>query len=491
MGNTIAETYTDELYLSKNELKTALHTSLIEGPWNEIAGYRKRFSVRLEMQTIKGHPMGAILTQAIRAKLNLVEVDFRRLINKMRTIAGDELADGDRLLRFAEMHDVAALEGKMNDPAIKAYLSSRYRPAGEEGHDRVINFGKTLAHFLAHAPIPADDQFLGTAYGLLLNTDALLSFYRESDPDGAAKRAALTNSDYPYCPFEKIPVLMDGLYAMIKNVGVPAILKAIVAFFYITALAPFESRNEELAILMAQDILAADDYGSEAFYLPFSALLVPSEKRENAILNTKRTGDVTYFLYYAISVLRARCNELMDELVRQGAEVYRKEAYLVDEGLEEPSDRGISSSERFDQMSLLDEAETPKPVRPAAPRPAPVPKAVERPTPAPKRVEPEPKPAGQEISLGRAPKALSDREVKEYTQYLLESNPNLNKNQASFLASHCVIGHYYTIQQFKKHARCAYETARTSMDKLAAEGYYRKEQVKNKYVYTPIAADKR
>ena len=93
MGNTIAETYTDELYLSKNELKTALHTSLIEGPWNEIAGYRKRFSVRLEMQTIKGHPMGAILTQAIRAKLNLVEVDFRRLINKMRTIAGDELTD--------------------------------------------------------------------------------------------------------------------------------------------------------------------------------------------------------------------------------------------------------------------------------------------------------------------------------------------------------------------------------------------------------------
>jgi hypothetical protein len=81
---------------------------------------------------------------------------------------------------------------------------------------------------------------------------------------------------------------------------------------------------------------------------------------------------------------------------------------------------------------------------------------------------------------------LSDKEIKEYTQYLLETNPALNKNQASFLANHCTMGRYYTIQQFKKFTRCAYETARTSMDKLAQERYYSKLQVKNKFVYTPI-----
>jgi len=80
---------------------------------------------------------------------------------------------------------------------------------------------------------------------------------------------------------------------------------------------------------------------------------------------------------------------------------------------------------------------------------------------------------------------LSDKEIKEYTQYLLETNPALNKNQASFLTSHCTMGRYYTIQQFKKFTRCAYETARTSMDKLAQERYYSKLQVKNKFVYTP------
>lgn len=81
---------------------------------------------------------------------------------------------------------------------------------------------------------------------------------------------------------------------------------------------------------------------------------------------------------------------------------------------------------------------------------------------------------------------FNDKEIKEYIQYLLETNPNLNKNQASFLANHCTVGRYYSIQQFKKFTRCAYETARTSMDKLAAEHYYNKLQVKNKFVYTPV-----
>lgn len=80
---------------------------------------------------------------------------------------------------------------------------------------------------------------------------------------------------------------------------------------------------------------------------------------------------------------------------------------------------------------------------------------------------------------------LSDKEVKEYVRYLLETNPSLNRKQANFLANHCTPGRYYTIQQYKSFCRCAYETARTSMDHLASEGYYEKLQVKNKFVYRP------
>ena len=81
---------------------------------------------------------------------------------------------------------------------------------------------------------------------------------------------------------------------------------------------------------------------------------------------------------------------------------------------------------------------------------------------------------------------LSEKELKEAARYIAMTHPNLRKTQANFYVSHCEIGCYYTIADYKKHAKCAYETARTSMDKLAEEGFYKKLQLKNKYVYTPI-----
>ena len=74
-------------------------------------------------------------------------------------------------------------------------------------------------------------------------------------------------------------------------------------------------------------------------------------------------------------------------------------------------------------------------------------------------------------------------------QNLLEQDPFLKKGQAHFYVRHCTMGKYYTIQQYKKCEGCVYETARTSMDNLAKLGYYRREQVKNKFVYTPISKE--
>ena len=121
----------------------------------------------------------------------------------------------------------------------------------------------------------------------------------------------------------------------------------------------------------------------------------------------------------------------------------------------------------------------------AADTPADEAKAEKKPSVAPKRIIDPSELAGTK-SLSLEPQRLSEREAKEYVLYLLETNPSLNKKQASFLASHCTMGRYYTIQNFKTYAKVAYETARTSMDKLASLGYYEKLQVKNKFVYTPV-----
>lgn len=81
--------------------------------------------------------------------------------------------------------------------------------------------------------------------------------------------------------------------------------------------------------------------------------------------------------------------------------------------------------------------------------------------------------------------SFSDKEIKQLARYIEETHPMLRKSQAAFYASHCSIGRYYTISDYKSCAKCAYETARTSMDRLAEEGLYKKLKLKNKYVYTP------
>ena len=96
-----------------------------------------------------------------------------------------------------------------------------------------------------------------------------------------------------------------------------------------------------------------------------------------------------------------------------------------------------------------------------------------------------------EYAAVTATSKLSDKEIKEYAKYILETNPSIRKPQANFFASHCTIGRYYSIQDYKKASRCAYETARTSMDNLAAEGFYKKVKIKNKFVYTPIKQEGR
>ena len=83
------------------------------------------------------------------------------------------------------------------------------------------------------------------------------------------------------------------------------------------------------------------------------------------------------------------------------------------------------------------------------------------------------------------PIGLDEKDAFLVAQNLLEIYPSMKKGQAEFYSKHCTIGKYYTISQYKKEQNVAYETARTSMDNLVNLGFYKKEQIKNKFVYTP------
>ena len=92
----------------------------------------------------------------------------------------------------------------------------------------------------------------------------------------------------------------------------------------------------------------------------------------------------------------------------------------------------------------------------------------------------------QKVSMPTLPTGLDEKDIALIAENLLELYPSLKVNQAKFYASHCTIGKYYSIAQYKKETGVAYETARTSMDNLVNLGFYKKEQIKNKFVYTPV-----
>ena len=100
-----------------------------------------------------------------------------------------------------------------------------------------------------------------------------------------------------------------------------------------------------------------------------------------------------------------------------------------------------------------------------------------------KPVEVKNEPRGLAVSY--IPDEIDEKTALRLERHLLELDVRLSKGQAFFYARHCTLGMYYTIEQYRKAVKCVYETARTSMDKLAEYGYYEKGGAGKKFVYTP------
>ncbi len=492
MANDIPRKYTDDLYLSKSQLQEELNTSLVDGYWKEIKAYRGAYAKRLGLRTLrKDFNMGIVLTPSIEAKISLAEKDIESLISSLKKMNLEEKEEAGKILFYESLSSINKIESlSLSDAALKQVVSGRYRSLSE--NDPILNFFDTLKYFATlNETIPPNEDFLGEAYSKLLNRE-LTSFYRTSDFDSRARLAEQRDQDYPYAPLEKIESAMKDLLSAIKNNEIKPIIRSLLAIYYLDAVAPFPSKNKELAFLLSLDVLASS-YGKEAFYLPFMFLL-EDDPNKRSVLSGVRTGDFTYFALYAISLIREKLGYLNGEIEKIITSAFREEFNYLSKEENDIFDKG-----NMEQMTFFDNEEEAKEKKTIQTKPAETKKIAQiKPYPEKKetiRPEKMAKPIQKiegEISISMDKRSLSDKEIKEYTTYLLESNPSLNKKQASFLASHCTLGHYYTIQQFKKFARCAYETARTSMDKLAEENYYEKKQIKNKYVYTPISlTDKR
>ncbi len=471
MANKHLYKYTDENYVTRAGLRAAMHSSLIDNFWLEILEYRRANSEKTPLLGMNRATLALTKTQATIARF----ADFESRLSAYSNAISDLSLNPSAKKSFEKESYLASIAeaGKLlgspiSELTAKAMVNGFYKASDNEREATAYRFYCSLK---GEMKAPSEDS-LGELRFALLGHDEVSSFYRNSD-FRSIYTTQLVARDYTYAPFGEIEGMMESLFSFLSSSSFEPGMKSLLCLYYIYIVKPFEENNELLASLFAKSVLSANGLDGSSF-LPYESLLQDNPSLKDVLGEVQQQKDLTFFLFYCIE----RLNAFFDKALSRINELKRDT--VAKEFIEIPKEEQASAEE---EMAIA--------APPAEPEPETAP-----PLPAPPKQSKVPLLSEEERkafyeSKGRnairSPSAsLSDKEVKETARYLLETNPLLRKKQALFYASHCTIGRFYTIQDFKKSARCAYETARTSMDGLAELGFYQKKQIKNKFVYTPI-----
>ena len=487
--------YTDEVYLTKQGFFTALGSSLVEKLWESVVGYRLAHAERTRLRTASQLPFTLTRTDRLNEKFRAFEgklLAAKEEYDKYLELPDDKIKI-DRNLMFQCLKGIAEYEGlKVSEPTMRAMLSGIYQGGSIESQP-LLAYRDFMLGDLGTSFDNAEEFFLDL-YKAISGTEELISFYRLSDVNQG--RAG------EYAKFGDIESLRDSLEDFIRNDGLSEIPKAFLSMYFVDYVAPFNAHNALLATALCKKMLSQGKLGSFALLLPLETLLLKNTpKAKEAFSETAKTGDFTYVYFHVIETLTPLLEALLNELSRLRMDALRREFRSVpqEETLPEPEAPKEVAAPKPEVIAEVKAVEaTPLQSVPEPPRV--MPKPIEE-TPeevaeiyveeAPKKtVEEVPVltslPAFDEKSVFGKRVSLNDKEVRMAARYIVETHPDINKQQALFFASHCTLGRYYTIQDYKKAMKVAYETARTSMDRLATAKLYQKLRIKNKFVYTAL-----
>ena len=498
-GNDYAMRFTEDKYATKLEVGRELKVSSVDPFWSNILSYRSHFYHYLTIRTIEKNMLLFCGCPAINSLVNNLEVKLIRVNRECAMLAPNskEAKNVDRTFKKEILNLLNECEQlEVGEDFITNVLRGEVVSA-IPNNMLLVNYLNALNYIKRAYVNPIDEDFLAELYAKLLGTEELTTFYRNSE-DRNPENRVLIDRVYTCAPVTLIGTMMNSLFTFISSSTLPTSLKAMITFFYINYVKPFAKYSEEVAVLMAKAVLAHEAFGDTVVMLPLERLLVlPREESARIYVEVQKTADVTYFIDYAYKALNKYCDSFLDDMAQAKVSEMREDFYRVDE---DKADEEVEASEEphietIDLFAANEEVQ-----EEAKPEFKVVPPAEER---QEAKAEPqvEPRPAEveapkkktvkvtyvqEELAVAYIPVALDEKQAVLLEQDLLERDPELKKGEAKFYARHCTKGKKYTIAQYKKSLRCAYETARTSMDHLAELLYYRKEKIKNKYVYIPV-----
>ena len=491
-GNDLAMRFTEDKYATKNEVARELKITSVDTFWANILAYRSNFYHYLTVRTIEkkmllfcGCPAINSLVNNLEMKLIRVNREYGMLNPNSKGYRALNQGFNRKILNVLnEVEQLGVDEGFVDSVLRKEVVSAI------PNNMLLVNYLNALNYIKTAYVNAIDEDFLANVYSKLLGTDELVEFYRTNDDHNPENRV-LIDRVYTSAPYNVIDSMMNNLFTFIATSTLSSSLKAIVVYFYINYVKPFAKYSEEVALLMAKAILAHEAFGETVVDLPIEQLLaLPVEEVARIYVEVQKTADVTYFVNYAAKHLSQYFEGFLDEIAKSKVNEMRQDFYTVDEKVEEV-EIPEEEVERVESVDLFEASREEEEEVVEEPKPQPAPVQEEPVESAPVIEQPKKKTVKvtyiqEELAVAYIPVALDEKQAVLLEQDLLERDPELKKGEAKFYARHCTKGKKYTIAQYKKSLRCAYETARTSMDHLAELLYYRKEKIKNKYVYIPV-----
>lgn len=461
--------WSEEKYATKDEVRDAYNMSMIDNIWKQIIDYRRLYTKTLDLHNIDRTPYMVVVTQTIQFKVASVERRLSRILVKTH----DMKAYGKELFakrRYAKTIEVLDSNYKTNiSQEMVSHLLDEDLSTIPSQYSLIYNYIRTLKYYASgHYTDIIDyrllESILKQIQGVSFDNLTLEKEYREEEIE--TSHYYQNNYVYKAAPIERIADMIDELCNFVRESDLSPVIKAIVANYYLNYVKPFDYLNEEANALFAKICLGHFDFDEASMYLNFEKIVFDTDEKLNKIsVECQKTLDLTYYVNYILDLLDEDLKDILDEIVLTERDEIKNEQIDLSE------DEGLNAKSTVEEEAKPSERSV---------------AVMARPVEFVKLQEPSPYIGESNVALPVFPAGLKEQDVEGIVTNLLEVYPYLKRTQAHFYARHCTIGKHYTISQFKKEENVAYETARTSMDFLAENGFYSKTKVRNKFVYSPV-----
>ncbi|MCR4911854.1 MAG: Fic family protein, partial [Bacilli bacterium] len=482
--------FTELKYTSRKEMGNELGIVVPDDMWKKVVNYRSTFNNVLSLKDIGGRNLNLCLYPTLASKCLQVESKLVKLLNdfnKLSEVNGNK----QHFTLTLESNALESLSKYLNieidGQRLRRVITSE-NPF-DENEERLLNYYSALQFIQERYVNKIDVDFLAELYSRVTGISELTYFYRDSDINDLGS-IALVGRSYSKAPCRLVEPMMESLFSFIESSTLSPLNKALITYYYVLYVYPFNDFNQEIAFLLAKSVFAHFSMWEFGVLLPIEPFALEKESSLNRIFSDVRnSADVTYLVSPFVSLFDHNLDDVYDVMKEYLASEIRNDFFKTDEPVKEEKPAPVPEVKKVEEkpkptpveekkvetVSLFDEPEEEKeeemepiPVVEEEPQVEPEPVKEEKTVEEEKKKEvstvvekkvqevsvikelPEPEPEKAELAVSYIPKELDEKDARRLEQHLLELDVRLKKGEAYFYARHCTIGMYYTIEQYKK-----------------------------------------